>query len=843
MPSNLSPATLPYSDIASRLLTSIHEALYCLSLCSMEGKRIEDLKLDACFSWLNERQKYPRSVGVNPHLTARIMKSKKFTKDNLALRLSALTKQAFLQSQLNIESSERYKGIYLPSPLKILHDALTVPNELHSRAYSLATCRNILFKALNIFPSSELSEKCAYALFTSQDINNSLSTLRTYLMHGDNYSISQKKSLDDLSSKNGAAKVNLFLAHFLAMKGVLLFRFGTKGKKALENKHEMRLDYCKQGDLLGRKIDYEFMQSPDVTELPSHTELVNQIWGIPLPIRGADLLFYGGVLTSSDGSLVMSICGAPGTGKTSMALAIAGALSPMGTSTYCITFEENKADIMSRVESLIPPYLKKLSIFRSNVRSWFFVEKIEVHPGLQNRTSLREQITQQLNQISNVLNKLKMDTLKKDAIPNICPLLVIIDGVSVLCEHSDHEQNESTYDILRELVKKCRELKVLVILLSGESNIIYNKLDYLVDTVISLKHEGTTNAKEKAIRILALTKTRQQLSRPGAHVFHLSGDDGFRISPQLPAQLDRQHSITYHLPDDYEIIDTLNIHNENINRPISEKDHYLDLYQGSQILLHGHGSSGKAGLAMKILMSPTRLEHENKGKRELIEMLHPRRRILIISFLYPNNYYQNLEKKLIPRLSKEYNMKITGLHRPRFEYLSFFPGYLSPEDLIGKIIKKLKYAEIDGEPFTGVLLDGLHNVFLNFPAIQKNTMIWPMIYNVLVRSKVTVVSTFTTFTLANITDNKYAHTDMMLEGSIPFLQALVQATEFYLELEPTEEGNERVYKLTIREAFKQKIPNDYLYWDREEMFFQRGGNRGTSYNHPDKREISLKDGS
>lgn len=814
MPSNLSPTSLPYSDIAFQLLASIHDALYLLSRNSMEGKNVEDKELNACYSWLDEPRKYPSSRGMNPHLTASIMKSKSVTKENLPLRLTAITRQAFLQAQLNIASSDRYKGVYLPSPLRILHDALTVPTELHSRAYSLITCRNILYKLLNIFPASELTERVGCDLFTPQDINDSLSTLRTYLEHGDNYS---KGQIRYQKNYDNTKKVNLFLAHFLAMKGIILLRFGTKGKKASANKHGARLDYCQQGDLLGTNIDYEFMQSPDFVMLPSHTELINQIWGIPLPIRGGDILFHGGLLTSSDGSLVMSVCGAPGTGKTSMALAIASALSPMGTSTYCITFEENKADIIARVESLTPQYLKKMSIYRSDVKKWFFVDKIEILPQTESVANLRNQIENQLNQINTALNNLKQRSLK-GAIPNICPLVIIIDGVSVLCEHSDHNGHETPYDVLRELVKQCRALKVMVILLSGENNNIFNKLDYLVDTVISLKHEGTADSKKKAVRIFTLTKTRQQISRPGAHVFHLSGDDGFRISPQLPSQLDKQHIITYHLPDEDEIIDTLNIHEDN---GILPPKHFLDLYQGSQIILHGHGSSGKAGLALKILMSPTRLKHSSKEKKELIRMMHPRRRILIISFLYPNVYYQNLEKTLNRKLSREYGIKITGLQKPRFEYLSFFPGYLSPEDLIGKIIRQLKYAEIEGEPYTGVLLDGLHNVFLNFPSIQKNTMIWPMIYNVLVRSKVTVVSTFTTFTLASITDNKYEHTDMMLEGSIPFLQALVQATEFYLELEPTNEDRERVYKLTIREAFKQKIPSDSLYWNREHMYFWR----------------------
>ncbi|HUN54428.1 MAG TPA: ATPase domain-containing protein [Smithella sp.] len=823
MPSNLSTSPLPYSDIALQLLGSIHDALFILSDKFIAGKTVEDKDLNSFYSWLDQPRKYPITRGMNSHLTTSVMKSKKISKDDLPLRLTAVTKSAFYQSQLNIESADRYKGLYLPSPLKILHDALTIPNELQSRAYSLITCRNILFELLSIYPDSELVRQEGVETFSPKDINSALSKLRTYLEHSDNYS---KSNVDFLQNKSGTEKkVTLFLAHFLAMQGILLLRFGTKGKKASYSEHDKnnyRLTYCKHGDLLGGDVAYEFMQSPDYLTLPRHAELINQIWGIPLPIRGADILFHGGLLSSSDGSLVMSICGSAGTGKTSLALAIASALSPLGTSTYYITFEENPADINLRVESLIPQYLKKLSIYQSDHRKWFYADKIKMPTTVEREKTLRESVTSQLEKIRETLHNLRQER-NNTSIPHICPLVVVIDGISVLGENVNKSDDLSTYDILRELVVECRKLNVMVLLLSGEDNHVVTKLDYLVDTVISLKHEGTKDSKEKAVRIFILSKTRQQISRPGAHVFHMSGDDGFRISPQLPSQLDNQHLITYHLPDEYEIIDTLNRYKDKSGKHIyNDKDIFLNLYNKSQILLHGQGSSGKAGLALKILMESTRLTHRSDKRQSLITSMHPRRRILILSFLYPNRYYQNLEKNLLKVMFEENdNKRMTDLEKPRIEHLTFFPGYLSPEDLIGKIITKLKCAEMEGEPFTGVLLDGLHNVFLNFPAIQKSTMIWPMIYNVLVRSKVTVVSTFTTFPLTDSKAGNLLNSDLMIEGTIPFLQALVQAMEFYMTLDPFDAKDTRVYKLTIKEAFKQRITNEVRYWDREGMFFRK----------------------
>ncbi len=50
-------------------------------------------------------------------------------------------------------------------------------------------------------------------------------------------------------------------------------------------------------------------------------------------------------------------------------------------------------------------------------------------------------------------------------------------------------------------------------------------------------------------------------------------------------------------------------------------------------------------------------------------------------------------------------------------------------------------------PYTGVLIDGMHNVFVQFPVLENEVNFWPQLYNMLRRRPLTVVTTHTEFEL------------------------------------------------------------------------------------------------
>lgn len=800
----------PYGEVAPRLLNSIFDALSILCEADKQGVDVNSNEINGqlynCFEWI-EKDAFSRFSGKNPHLTEGFPSKDKASQP----RIVKLTKLAY--NQVKRQENES-KAILLPSPLKILLDILTVPAEPHSQAYALITCRNILFEYLMIYPKSAILPitkktgrnnvitEVPWPSFTVEEITKAYSEILTYQSHRDNYS-------KPVSFGRELSKEKLFLAHYLAMKGVLNIRFGIKEKKKAVSKEEAykhREEYCKYGDLIGQNtLIYEFRLSYDYKDFPDISEFINQIWGIPIPISNADTVFCGAMKPSSDGGLVISAHGKAGTGKTSFALAMAASLAPLGTKTYYITFEENIDDLRNRLHSLIPTYLRKLSFFNKNSSEWFRASR----PNLFDFESssgcgLMQSFTER--QLTNIEEVIHAESNKIcDAIPKPCPLIVVIDSVSVLCKG---DGNNGSYRALHDFVKKCRELNVLVILLSGENDQALESLDYLVDTVIKLNYEGTQKLEVKPVRILNLIKTRQQVSRAGAHIFHMSDGKGFRIAPQLPSQLDKREKRWRHLPDQSQTIGVFYIQ----QLPLFDiKKKFLDIYPESQILLHGHGSNGKAGLALKILMTPPRFIDDEVGISTKDKPFCPRRRILIVSFLYPDSYYgtlkRHIERQLKPQLTLEASLEI----------LSFYPGYYTPENFLSKIILKLENATLEGEPFTGVLLDGLHNVFLQFPALASNTMIWPMLYNVLARSKVTTVTTFTTFSVAMSTMKE--DDELLIQGHKPFLHALVQASDFYIMLDSVLRKNERINELKVKSAIGQPIPSEILMWDRENLLF------------------------
>jgi hypothetical protein len=364
-------------------------------------------------------------------------------------------------------------------------------------------------------------------------------------------------------------------------------------------------------------------------------------------------------------------------------------------------------------------------------------------------------------------------------------------------------------------------LKALVVVLSGDELPRHSRLSYMVDVLLKVSYRDTDSETKKPERLLQLVKTRFQLSRPGTHVFHMSGREGFRISPQLPSQLDREEQRNLTSPDYGQVINVLNEWSDEVVVDLQQyspdkecSDKYLDLYAYSHVLIHGHGSSGKAGVGLRILAS--KIANGETYKQVGVEP----RRVLAVSFLYPPSYYEERFNQLIhdPSL-KQIDKSAT------FDCIAFSPGFLPPEDMVGKIARKLDEAELKGKPFTGVLLDGLHNVFLSFPVLQKNEMVWPTLYRMLSIRKQTIVTTHTTFMLDLMEhDDTPEEREIHREGQAILLHAVVQAADFYLSLDRIPERSPRGPDcfLRVREFVgNQNLPQGQLLWDRHVGHFSR----------------------
>ncbi|HEV3272834.1 MAG TPA: ATPase domain-containing protein [Candidatus Methylacidiphilales bacterium] len=813
------PNTFEYAELVPPVLEVIYDSLALLAEADFEGKELHTVKvysgLQSIAKSLLKRKWFSRVPQLNKHIIEGIPRrsGKPQTFDTLPRisRLCLLEWEKVQKSNVLDQST-----IFVPSPLTILVNILSIPAYTASQAYALAAARQQLFAVFLIHPDSEhIPDK--WTRLNLEELVEAVFSFRAHISHRDN--IPYKRSL---------SRASRFLAHYLALRGILRIRFGTINKKSFSRSRAIKdclawlrkKDYLDFGCLANeKKPTYEFRLLEKLTDLADAQEIVNEITGIPLAIDGASNVFYGGLRRSESNSLVISLTGEPGTGKTSLSLAVAAALAPYGTVTLYFTTEEGPDRLRSRLTTLIPPFFRNTTLNPKVINSWFYPFQVNSEHGLEMHKFISEYIKPMESEL---IPKLKLSTENERSIPTIAPLIVIIDGLGGL----GHMSRENALNYFCELVERLRKLGCIVFLLSADGIPKESRLEYTVDTVINLQYSDTNAANSKPVRLFQLQKTRLQLSRPGTHVFHLSGEEGVRIAPQLPSQLDAKKTHEIPPPSTEHILNTLFI--EKKNKRVSVPTRLVNAYESSRILIYGHGSSGKSALGLKFLMAPVLTQAGSNANK--YQNSRNRRRILAISFLYPEKYYTQAKRDLYAR-ARSFYKDIS----PDLKAFVLTPGYITPEDFIRRIIWELDKAEMEGRPITGVLIDGIHNVFLQFPKLEREDMIWPTIYSLFTRYQVTVVTTFTTFTFTTFgsspnaraprvaTDNGQTAPDLefVLRGHRPLLHALVQAADFFFQVEKRNTASpDRRYRLSVNSAYYQPIPNQALVWNAETYEFE-----------------------
>lgn len=834
---------LPYSDIFFDLLSQIHKALYYCHAKYKSGEIVteEDPYLITLFRWLDK--KYVNQ-GLNTHLTKGLNKSTQ-SRQNVFPRISKLILYHYSQAQIQNSEIRKRKRNYqvelLPSPLHIIYLFLTVPEEPQSAAYAFVLCRSMLFYFLELHPRHPNLKKISpdLDLLKEEDILKSISSYINYIKINSRWPDPRNKHT------SLTTRTHYLNGHILSLKGITYLWFNNSEQllefcNIPEEKENLSFLKSLYSNSKKTKEKYSFRLSRNYIELPDTSEIINWIFGIPIPVRGSDILFYGGLKKSSNSGLVISLHGQPGVGKTSTALSLAAVLSPFQTKTIYISLEEEPEDLKVRLYSLIPDYLRWLSIYENNYSNlrfrkddsnseWFSAFKINDNLNLEQLTEVLKELKLELENKSFVNDTTDKKNLHSTfRIPAVCPLLIVIDNVNEL--FPEGLLDSKRYNELETFIIQCRNMGAIVILIAADDISGRNKLDYMVDVAIHLKQQGLNSRNEKPVRIIELVKTRHQISRQGSHVYHLSNSEGFRISPQVPSQMDKREKIRIELPSESKFIHTLNLMTVNGSYVFNS---FLQIAVNSQILIHGYGSSGKAGFGMKILLTPDLIKADNNGlvkenKKYKIDK-YSYKKILVVSFLYPTEYYEALHS----RLMEQFAINLSNFNEFNFKTVvkAFYPGYLTQEDFFYKIVRLLEEAKLEGEPFTGILLDGLHNIFLQFKSLQDSHMVWPLLYSLLTRYHLTVASTFTNFSLnERHTNQKEKETtpmfqtpgDFMLmqEGQKPFLHGLVKAADYYFQLEEVidDKNNfKKDYWIVVKSSIREIPPQRGLRWDRERL--------------------------
>ena len=392
--------------------------------CIASVARFLRTRLDA--NWL-------RSKGWNDHLIRGL--ATKWGKDGVDLsdrRLHELSRPRLVdlilmhcreseeqeRSIASVQKGRSIKHRLLTSPAQIAIEALTVPEEPHTQAYALIGVRAVLCRVFKVWPSTSdraTAVPAGYTLLTEARLISEFQAIRTFLEHRDN------RSTDN--------PVKLFIAHFLAARGILrlhLPKDEVVDYLSISASSELASNKRRTKDAAIGQI--QFRLSDRYPRLPEVASFINEILGVPLPLRGAETVFFNGIKFSSDHSLVASVSGSPGSGKTTFALTLAAALAPLDTQTVYLSFDEKIDDLRTKLANLNHGRLRRLSFSRSNGEDneWFIPLHLRPYAMGDFETDILAGLTARANEI-------KLSPVDEDPIlypPS--PLMVVIDSLSTL---------------------------------------------------------------------------------------------------------------------------------------------------------------------------------------------------------------------------------------------------------------------------------------------------------------------------------------------------------------------------------------------------------------------------
>ena len=780
--------------------------------------------VNSCFSPIAKGPKR-----FNPQLTAGIFASLRDrpTSSGRLTRPYLLMLQSFTTAsnsegsrRANRDPSDRYNRprVMCPSPLAFVKDMLTSPDYLASKEYAKAVIRAEIFQAATEFSETVLKKNSSLTpnervrqWITLDRLANSLAKASTSLNNNDTFSIVDETDfiLGSLLASNGTAFLSFAPGYEL-----------YKSEKRYERQVMGVFEFADKEMLIPPPGQtYDFRLSARLSKLPSSAQIINELDGVPLPLPGCDCVFAGGLRTSASRGTIVRLSGPSGSGKTSFALALADSLSPLGIFTCYLSCEEDPADLKNRLASLATSFSARLQRgHRRKKYDWFYATHLD-HPDP----------SQNIIQAQLFVDDMVDLYFRKDINPSVdrpvglVPLVVIIDGVHELISYA----SDDPVFRIRKFVEKFRNLGAIVIVMSANhDDPALRELDYIVDVVLRLDHDIKITTADPQ-RKLVLVKSRLQYSQAGAHDFHIARDNGVRLSPRISSQLDAFAQFLWETPNRRRYFDFLQtavpVGSMRSEQPL------VRIFERSQILIGGHGSSGKAAFALRLLCSniidqSTRAEEDIFAASNYDDATTPPRRILIISFLYPDEYYQSIVRKmrgwdnLVDTLSQD---SLTDI---KLDVLDFYPGYLPPEIFFRKVLDRCRSAALEGLPFDGVLVDGLHNVFLQFPLLETAILMWPSLFDAFRVMGLTVATTHTHFSVHGMEQDSVLYSDVKTANSrvAPLLQAIINSADFYFDVSPRYDvGDVLTYSVKVVSALGQDVvPSDY-FWNRQTMHVER----------------------
>ena len=600
------------------------------------------------------------------------------------------------------------------------------------------------------------------------------------------------------------------LMDLLSMEGWIVRSFGDQRPLGY---YQAFLDHP-LGVTSERVRDFGPGDLPQITgTLPDFGSLLNLAFSQPAGVPGLDEVTGGLMLTMArpdqtsprPGSLVSLIAGPPGSGKTSLCLTVTSHMAELGAVVRYIATEEKGHNLAAKRATVAEPLASIMRLDHSDVAvhtgDWEVIDGT-AFPSLG---SLADRLKEDFAQAS------PPNVPAPGEIPLYLPFsrVVVIDSLTALLRTDTQSESISLEGVknasdtdrlgrrdLGRILNQLRELGVCVFLTGGESDADdVDGLAYLVDNVFILGMEAEASRRHP-IRTMNVSKTRLQVSDRGVHVFHLARQGGCSISPSLHSVLraTRGRPVWANLVETGAVVWT-NAPKEpakELSKRANEsatKQVVLPLQPGtgpvdspavtpivgpktdsgemavwirgrSQILIYGRGPANKARLALALAFEP-RVPRERGQWEEYVSRhgahdrtLTPlevdslaRSRVLVVSFLYDRDYYTRITEQLF----KSRFLELKPVINDYLTTLDFYPGYIDPETLVSRVRRELQGGMLDGRPYTAVVLDGIHNLLLQFPLLEKEPLLWPTLFQIFRSSGLDAISTFTFFRVAHIT--------------------------------------------------------------------------------------------
>jgi len=712
--------------------------------------------------------------------------------------VSSYLVSALESGRLTSKSQKRqvYEVYQFRSPWWVVEKILTDPEAPETSAVAKFRIRLQMMQQHGVSVSMSDSDKeTSPAIVDFQSVDELYKSMQKYIARRDNI---PRPSSEDQH----------FLACFFSQCGLLEHRL----------EWQVEADY-KSGFPDGaenfRKLVWEkseFRLDHAVKELPSIAEIANWVFGIPLAISGLNELINGGLRQGVGEGTVTLIRGGAGTGKTTLSISIQRAVEAIGIPTVFLSTEESKPAIEARRESVLNLAQKSYSAYSVDSAA----HKIVTTISYSEQSKLEGGSPGIFAMVGEIATQLSLKDARPTGPSQFARLLLVIDGIHNYIREDDQKD-------IRELIKLCRLTNTHVLITSSDGWAMSEGMEYFVDNYFRLTSEPKSEPMHYVRRQISILKTRHQSSLIGDHWMQFQDEGDLLFTPNFSETLRSHAKVRASLPDKnswslpFVLEDDLQ-HRGGANTSLTDLKHF----DRSVSLIYGRGSASKTALSMRLLGMPN------------VEGINPQRRILVLSFLAPDQYYREYADAFNRRLRGSTSW--SGAQPVSVDTLYFTPGMVAPEEVYAQVSDRLQSFDIKQSGYTGLIIDGLHNIFVQFPLLEQHPELWSALLNLVRRVGIKTVMTFTDFEVWGA--STLSTVDYENVRSKPLLIALSQSIDFGFSMLPANQQGVAEVLRPQQELFPafndpgrffvsafvangQAVPSGFLTWDRATESFSR----------------------